>query len=97
MPARKVVVTDRQAEMIDRLVQSGRYRNASEVLREGLRLLQQRDAEDEARLIALREAARVGIEDIEAGRYTTLETPDEIRQHVARLTSREFRGDGTGG
>ena len=34
MPTRNVVITDRQATMIVRLVKSGRYQNASEVLRE---------------------------------------------------------------
>ena len=37
MPTRNVVITDHQAELIDRLVASGRYQNASEVLRARLR------------------------------------------------------------
>lgn len=60
MPTRNVVLTEQQAVMIERLVHSGRYQNASEVLRDGLRLVQQREAEDEARLVALRQAASVG-------------------------------------
>ena len=56
MPTRNVVLTDKQAELIEQLVESGRYQNASEVLREGLRLLQRRELEDEARLEALRGA-----------------------------------------
>ncbi len=44
MPTRNIVLTDQQAAMIERLVQSGRYQNASEVLRDGLWLVQQRDA-----------------------------------------------------
>lgn len=35
MPTRNVVLTDQQAAMIGRLVHSGRYQNASEVLRDG--------------------------------------------------------------
>lgn len=88
MPTRNVVLTDRQAEMVEELVDSGRYQNASEVLREGLRLLEQRDAEDKAKLKALREAARVGLADLEAGRYQTFETPDALRQHLKDLTER---------
>ena len=53
MPTRNVVLTDHQTALIERLVEAGRYQNASEVLREGLRLLEQRDAEDRARLSAL--------------------------------------------
>src|SRR5436853_5387234 len=58
----------------------------SEVLREGLRLIERREAEYEAKLRALREAVQVGIDDMEAGRYTTLETPAQIDEHITRLT-----------
>lgn len=56
MPTRNVVLTDHQAKLVEQLVESGRYQNASEVLREGLRLLQRRELEDAARLEALRRA-----------------------------------------
>lgn len=88
MPTRNVVLTDRQAEMVEELVESGRYQNASEVLREGLRLLEQRDAEDAAKLKALREAARVGMEDIAAGRYQAFESGEALREHLTKLASR---------
>lgn len=61
MPARKVVLTEYQADLVERLVSSGRYQNASEVLREGLRLVEDREAQAKARIKALRDAARVGI------------------------------------
>jgi putative addiction module CopG family antidote len=60
MSTRNVVLTEHQEELIDTLVRSGRYQNANEVLREGLRLVERREAEDAARLAALREAAAVG-------------------------------------
>ena len=56
MPTRNVVLTDQQAHMVEELVRSGRYQNASEVLRDGLRLLARREAEDRAKLEALRGA-----------------------------------------
>jgi len=37
MPTRNVVLTERQADLIETLVESGRYQNASEVMRDGLR------------------------------------------------------------
>jgi antitoxin ParD1/3/4 len=70
MPTRNVVLTDHQAAVIETLVRSGRYQNASEVVREGLRLVEQRAAEDSARLDALRKAADIGWADIAAGRHT---------------------------
>jgi antitoxin ParD1/3/4 len=68
MPTRNVVLTKFQSEFVERLVNSGRYQNASEVLREGLRLVENEEAVAKARLKALREAAQTGIADIEAGR-----------------------------
>ena len=56
MPTRNVVLTDQQAELVEMLVQSGRYQNASEVLRDGLRFLQRHEREETAKLEALRGA-----------------------------------------
>lgn len=86
MPTRNVVITDHQAKLIDQLVSEGRYQNGSEVLREGLRLVEARRAEEEAKLKALREAIQVGIDDIEAGRYYTFETEAELRRTLNEWT-----------
>lgn len=88
MPTRNVVLTDHQADMVEQLVKSGRYQNASEVLREGLRLVEQRDAEDASRLEALRSAVRVGLDDIEAGRFKAFDNKDSLRAHLKFLTSK---------
>lgn len=85
MPTRNVVLTDRQSELIEQLVSSGRYQNASEVLREGLRLIEQRDAEDRAKLKALRDAARIGLDDVERGRSRRFETAAALRKHLRRI------------
>lgn len=45
MATRNVVLTDNQSALVDRLVASGRYQNASEALRAGLRLLEREEAE----------------------------------------------------
>lgn len=42
-------------------VDSGRFNNVSEVVRAGLRLLEEREAEQAAKLKALREAIAVGL------------------------------------
>lgn len=63
MATRNVVLTDAQSEMIDRLVASGRYQNASEALRAGLRLLEREEDEAgelRARLTLSLEEARRG-------------------------------------
>ncbi len=85
MPTRNIVLTDHQAAMIDRLVKSGQYQNASEVLREGLRLIERREAEEEARLAALRNAVNLGATDIETGRFHTFTEGSGLREHLESL------------
>ena len=85
MPTRNIVLTDRQTRFIGRMVKTGRYQNASEVLREGIRLVERQEAEDEARLKALREAANAGIADIDAGRFRSFDAPEPLRDHLEAL------------
>jgi len=90
MPTRNVVLTDHQASLVEQLVTSGRYQNASEVLREGLRLVEQREAEDAYRLDALRSAVQIGIADIEAGRFKTFDSKETLRAHLKSITAKAF-------
>jgi len=43
MATRNIVLTDAQEDLVQRLVASGRYQNASEVLRAGLRQLEREE------------------------------------------------------
>jgi len=88
MPTRNVVLTEHQAAFVEQLVESGRYQNASEVLREGLRLIENREAEEKARLKALRDAARLGVEDIEAGRFRSFQSSKALSRHVTSLAEK---------
>lgn len=54
MPTRNVNLTAEQDAFIERMVATGRYQNASEAVRDAVRGLQQRCAEDELKLAALR-------------------------------------------
>lgn len=88
MPTRNVVLTDRQAELLERLVREGRYQNASEVMREGLRLIEDKEEDAKARLRALREAARIGIADIESGQYRTFDSVADLDRHLGKVRDR---------
>jgi len=88
MPTRNVVLTDHQAELVERLVREGRYQNASEVMREGLRLVEDKEKDVRARVKALREAARVGIADIEDGRYRTFGSTEDLGRHLGTVRDR---------
>ena len=84
MPTRNVVLTDHHEEVIDRLVKSGCYQNASEVLRDGLRLVEQRDALQAGKLAALQQAAATGFRDIEEGRFQDV-ADDNLEQFMGGL------------
>ena len=88
MPTRNVVLTNHQAVLVEQLVTSGRYQNASEVLREGLRLVEQREAEDAYRLEALRYAVQAGLADVEAGRFKTFDSKASLRAHLKSVTAK---------
>ncbi len=64
MATKNAVITDEQAAMIERLIARGRFQNASEVMRAGLRLIE----EQEAAFEELRLGVRAGMDDICAGR-----------------------------
>lgn len=94
MPTRNVVLTDHHESVIADLVRSGRYQNASEVLREGLRLIEERDAREAAKLSALQEAARVGFADLDAGRYLEVDADalESVIQDLGRQANDRLRG-----
>jgi antitoxin ParD1/3/4 len=85
MPTRNVVLTDHNEKMIESLVAGGRYQNASEVLRDGLRLVEEREAENAAKLAALRDAIRLGIESLERGEYEEFDDTDQLKLFMDRL------------
>ena len=92
MPTRNVVLTEHQADLVTRLVTSGRYQNASEVMRAGLRLVERQEAEAEVRFKAMREAADAGIADIAAGRFRTFDSVAMLEEHLSALSDRAIAG-----
>jgi antitoxin ParD1/3/4 len=65
-----VSLTPELARWVSQKVDAGRYKSASEVIREGLRLLQEKEEEHAARLQALRSDIRVGLEELDRGEGT---------------------------
>jgi len=85
MPTRNVVITEHQQELIESLVGSGRYQNASEVLREGLRLIEEREVNEAAKLQALREAAQVGWDAYASGQYIEIKNEEDAKTFWAGI------------
>jgi antitoxin ParD1/3/4 len=87
MPTRNVVLSEHQQSLVETLVKSGRYQNASEVLREGLRLVEERERMATVKLEALKQAARRGWTDVSAGRYTDV-ADDQLEDFIGQLGRR---------
>lgn len=83
MVTRNVVLTDAQSELLERLVDSGRYQNASEVLRAGLRLLE----DQEAAAVHLRERLVEGLEQAQSGAFAYGTGAEAVRRAFARARS----------
>lgn len=84
MATRNVVLTDHMEQVVNDLVFSGRYQNASEVMREGLRLLEQREAQESAKIEALRKATSLGVMSLEQGQFTEVRAED-LGQYIEDL------------
>ena len=75
-------------EMFDRfvaqLIESGHYQSQSEVIRDGLRLLKEKEELRAARLQQLRSEVDKGIKDIEDGNYKTYnsETLKQVSEEI---------------
>ena len=76
MPTRNVNLTDDQDAFVEKMVKAGKYQNASEMVRDALRGLQQRWKEDELKLTILRKQIKAGIKALDRGDFTEVEDAD---------------------
>lgn len=68
-----VSLTPQLEKLIDQKVRGGAYQTASEVVREALRLLADRDERRALELQRLRGEIQIGLEDIANGRVSSLD------------------------
>jgi antitoxin ParD1/3/4 len=69
-------------------VKSGDYSSVSEVLRDGLRLMKERDALQAAKLEQLRDLVRAGLESGSAGMLSAADVKRRGRERLARAKKR---------
>lgn len=82
MPSRNVVLTDHQEKLTETLVDSGRFRDASEVLDEGLRLVEQGAADEATKLEGLKEAAQIGFSALDRGAFKEFDNIDQLQDYL---------------
>jgi antitoxin ParD1/3/4 len=73
MTTRNVSLTSMLNEYVEERVQSGAFQNASEVVRDALRLHKARTDEDAQKLERFNRLIQEAVDDIEAGRYVDVE------------------------
>ena len=87
MPTRNINLTEHFDRFVEHQVSSGRYSNASEIVRDALRLLEEQEQEREAKLRALRQAAKQGFDEIDRGKGVVLKGKKAIHQFIADIES----------
>jgi antitoxin ParD1/3/4 len=71
-----VSLTPQLEDYVKQKVAAGMYNSVSEVIREALRLLEERDAIKEMKLAALRRDLQEGIDELDQGKGTPLDMDD---------------------
>jgi antitoxin ParD1/3/4 len=85
VPTRNINLTEHFDDFVQRQVSSGRYTSASEIVREALRLLEEQEQEREAKLKALRLAAKQGFDEIDQGKGIVLKGKKAISRFIAEI------------
>jgi antitoxin ParD1/3/4 len=82
-----VSLTPELERWVSEKVGEGRYRSASEVVREGLRLLLEKEEEHAARIEALRRDIQVGLDELDRGE--DVDGEEAFDRVLARIDSYE--------
>jgi antitoxin ParD1/3/4 len=88
-----VSLTAELEEYINRKVESGLYQTASEVVRDGLRLLRERDEVHQNKLSELRREVEIGLEEAEQGKVAAFneETVERVKKNGRNRRAKRAR------
>ncbi|HEX5471699.1 MAG TPA: type II toxin-antitoxin system ParD family antitoxin [Lacipirellulaceae bacterium] len=85
MPTRNINLTEHFDQFVAKEIDAGRYRNASEVLRAGLRLLEQQKREEREKLRLLRSLAAEAFDQLDQGHGIEVGGERELAGMIRRL------------
>lgn len=91
MPTRNINLTEHYDRFVDEQVVAGHYQNASEVLRAGLRLLEQQTQAEQEKLALLRKLAASGFRDLDQGGGLTISSEADLRNAISKIGRRAAR------
>ena len=93
-----VSLTAELEQLVNEKVASGMYHSASEVIREGLRLLKERDELRRIQMDELRRDVMLGVEQVRAGRGKKYaggaQLADAIKRRGRQRSKKSREGDG---
>jgi antitoxin ParD1/3/4 len=84
MPTRNISLTAEQDAFVQEVVEAGEYQNASEAIRDALRVLQQRRKEDTLKLKVFRAQIKAGTDALDRGDFTEVDDAD-LEGYLDRL------------
>jgi|GEM_PF-255845 len=79
-----IVLTPDLEALINEKIQSGLYHSPSEVIRDGLLLLKEKDDLKRLRLEELRKDVMIGVERIQQGKYRTYNSGKELAEEIIK-------------
>jgi antitoxin ParD1/3/4 len=93
MATRNISLTPEQDAFVESVVKAGEYQNASEAVRDALRVLKQKRREDALKLKALRLQIRAGSDAIARGDFTEIDDAnlEEFLEGVDRPARKRAR------
>lgn len=91
MPVRSIVLSESQDSFVNKLVESGRHRSASEVVRKGLRLLEDTIERREAGYEQIRAGVIVGVRQADAGEFAKGTAEEAVKRAFSRARAQRTR------
>ncbi len=88
MPTRNINLTEHYDQFVEQQINTGKFANASEVLRAGLRLLEQQTREEKEKLKMLRSLAADAFAEIDQGHGLEIDDPEHLKTLVAQIGRR---------
>ena len=82
MPTLNISLTSELASLINEKLASGMYHTASEVVRDGLRLLKEKDENRLLQLAELKGQVKTGTDQLDSGESTRYNTGKELAQEI---------------
>ena len=85
MPTRSISLTEHYHKFVEAQICSGRFKNASEVMRAGLQLLEKKSTEQAEKLALLKKLSQEGFDDLDQGRGVDIESTESLSDLVSQL------------